>query len=90
MSYRYNLAVSGDRQPIVISQYQTNHFGVKPLNHLIYDEGLIISTCGMKLDRGSVLKEKGVNESLGMVVLVVRPPSDDDDDDWQINDEDWD
>jgi len=50
---------------------------------------LVVADGGMKLDRGLVLKEKGVNESLGMVVLVVRPPRDDDDE-WQINDEDWD
>ncbi|GAB4836065.1 Rik1-associated factor 1 [Ancistrocladus abbreviatus] len=29
---------------------------------------------GLKVERGSALKDKGVKESLGMVVLVVRPP----------------
>ncbi|KAG2239779.1 hypothetical protein Bca52824_091476 [Brassica carinata] len=54
------------------------------------DDGyyLVVTGDGMKLDRGSVLKERGVGECLGLVVLVVRPPKDDDD--WQINDEDWD
>ncbi|CAN8255678.1 unnamed protein product [Cochlearia groenlandica] len=50
---------------------------------------LVMTEKGMKLDRGSVLKERGVEESLGTVVLVVRPPRDDNDD-YQINDEDWD
>ncbi|CAA7025972.1 unnamed protein product [Microthlaspi erraticum] len=50
---------------------------------------LVVTESGMKMDRGSVLKERGVEESLGTVVLVVRPPRDDDDD-FQINDEDWD
>lgn len=50
---------------------------------------LVVGGDGMKLERGSVLKERGVEECLGMVVLVVRPPRDDDDE-WQINDEDWD
>lgn len=50
---------------------------------------LVVTESGMKLERGSVLKERGVEKSLGTVVLVVRPPRDDDDD-WQINDEDWD
>ncbi|KAL1225260.1 Rubisco accumulation factor 1.1 [Cardamine amara subsp. amara] len=50
---------------------------------------VVVAEGGMKLERGSVLKEKGVEMSLGMVVLVVRPPRDDDDE-WQINDEDWD
>ncbi|CAH8299388.1 unnamed protein product [Eruca vesicaria subsp. sativa] len=55
------------------------------------DDGyyLVVSESGMKLERGLVLKERGVEECLGLVVLVVRPPRDDDDD-WQINDEDWD
>ncbi|KFK23436.1 hypothetical protein AALP_AAs67888U000100 [Arabis alpina] len=50
---------------------------------------LVVAETGMKMERGSVLMERGVNDCLGMVVLVVRPPRDDDDD-WQINDEDWD
>ncbi|XP_027366161.1 rubisco accumulation factor 1.1, chloroplastic-like [Abrus precatorius] len=40
-----------------------------------------------KVERGLALKEMGVNESLGTVVLVVRPPKEEDDD--QLNDEDW-
>ncbi|CAN7025322.1 unnamed protein product [Brassica rapa subsp. trilocularis] len=50
---------------------------------------LVVTGDGMKLERGSVLKERGVEECLGMVVLVVRPPRDDDDE-WQINDDEWD
>ncbi|KAK7269129.1 hypothetical protein RIF29_21845 [Crotalaria pallida] len=43
---------------------------------------------GLKVERGLALKEAGVEESLGAVVLVVRPPKEDDDD--QLSDEDWD
>ncbi|KAK7344133.1 hypothetical protein VNO77_13443 [Canavalia gladiata] len=42
---------------------------------------------GLKVQRGSALKQMGVNESLGTVLLVVRPPKEDDDD--QLSDEDW-
>ena len=42
---------------------------------------------GLKVERGSDLIEKGVKESLGAVVLVVRPPRDDTDD--QITEEEW-
>ncbi|PON55456.1 Rubisco accumulation factor [Parasponia andersonii] len=42
---------------------------------------------GLKVVRGSVLKETSVKESLGTVVLVVRPPSEDTDN--QLSDEDW-
>ncbi|EXB93189.1 hypothetical protein L484_024527 [Morus notabilis] len=41
----------------------------------------------LKVERGSALKETGVEESLGTVVLVVRPPKDAVDD--QLSDEDW-
>ncbi|KAL1368696.1 hypothetical protein HN51_022858 [Arachis hypogaea] len=41
----------------------------------------------LMVQRGSALKENGVKESLGTVVLVVRPPKDDTDD--QLSDEDW-
>lgn len=40
-----------------------------------------------KVERGSRLKESGVKECLGTVVLVVRPPKDEVDD--QLADEDW-
>lgn len=43
----------------------------------------------LKVERGLALKENGFAESLGTVVLVVRPPREDDDDD-QLRDEDWD
>ncbi|XP_015875531.2 rubisco accumulation factor 1.1, chloroplastic [Ziziphus jujuba] len=42
---------------------------------------------GLKVVRGSALKEKDVKESLGTVVLVIRPPKEDIDD--QLSDEDW-
>ncbi|PPD83159.1 hypothetical protein GOBAR_DD19904 [Gossypium barbadense] len=41
----------------------------------------------LKVDTGSALKEMGVKESLGTVVLVVRPPKEESDD--QLSDEDW-
>ncbi|CAK7341077.1 unnamed protein product [Dovyalis caffra] len=40
-----------------------------------------------KVERGSALKERNAVESLGTVVLVVRPPREETDD--QISDEDW-
>ncbi|KAI4338626.1 hypothetical protein MLD38_023662 [Melastoma candidum] len=42
---------------------------------------------GLKVERGWKLKEEGVEESLGSVVLVVRPPKDEVED--QLSDEDW-
>ncbi|KAF7817783.1 rubisco accumulation factor 1.1, chloroplastic-like [Senna tora] len=42
---------------------------------------------GLKVERGSALKNVGVEESLGTLVLVVRPPKDEVDD--QLSDEDW-
>lgn len=42
---------------------------------------------GLKVERGSALKEKGVKESLGTVLLVVRPPREENDN--QLADEDW-
>ncbi|KAM3282622.1 rubisco accumulation factor 1.1, chloroplastic [Capsicum chacoense] len=41
---------------------------------------------GLKVERGLTLKEMGVNKSLGMVLLVVRPPRWDDED--QLVDDD--
>ncbi|KAF7142636.1 hypothetical protein RHSIM_Rhsim05G0175300 [Rhododendron simsii] len=42
---------------------------------------------GLKVERGLALKENDVKESLGTVVLVVRPPREESDD--QLQDEDW-
>lgn len=42
---------------------------------------------GLKVERGAELKEMGVEQSLGAVVLVVRPPREEDD---QLSEEDWD
>ncbi|XP_068340775.1 rubisco accumulation factor 1.1, chloroplastic-like [Pyrus communis] len=42
---------------------------------------------GFRVVRGSALKETGVEESLGTVVLLVRPPKDETDD--QLSEEDW-
>ncbi|XP_010694774.2 rubisco accumulation factor 1.1, chloroplastic [Beta vulgaris subsp. vulgaris] len=44
---------------------------------------------GLKLERGSALKNIGVSQCLGTVVIVVRPPRDEGDDQL-ISDEDWD
>lgn len=41
---------------------------------------------GLKVERGSALKDMGLKESLGTVVLVVRPPREEND---QLSDEDW-
>ncbi|BAT94925.1 hypothetical protein LR48_Vigan845s003400 [Vigna angularis] len=42
---------------------------------------------GLKVERGFTLKEKDFTQSLGTVLLVVRPPKEEDDD--QLSDEDW-
>lgn len=42
---------------------------------------------GLKVERGSALKELGVEESLGTVVLVVRPPREESEN--QLAEEDW-
>ncbi|KAJ4968986.1 hypothetical protein NE237_015687 [Protea cynaroides] len=42
---------------------------------------------GLKVERGSALKELGVKQCLGNVVLVVRPPKEEIDD--QLQDDDW-
>ncbi|XP_050382676.1 rubisco accumulation factor 1.1, chloroplastic-like [Argentina anserina] len=42
---------------------------------------------GFKVERGSALKEAGVKESLGTVVLIVRPPKDDTEN--ELAEEDW-
>ncbi|MED6181019.1 Rik1-associated factor 1 [Stylosanthes scabra] len=59
---------------------------------VVADDGLYLAKVdghdGLMVQRGSALKESGVNDSLGTVVLVVRPPRDDTDD--QISDEEWD
>lgn len=41
----------------------------------------------LKVERGSALREMAVGESLGTVVLVVRPPREETED--QLSDEDW-
>lgn len=41
----------------------------------------------LKVERGSALKERGVEESLAKVVLVVKPPRNGTDD--QLSDDDW-
>ncbi|KAK6243346.1 hypothetical protein QUC31_009755 [Theobroma cacao] len=55
-----------------------------------FDDGFYLVTVDsgeLKVDRGSALKETGVKESLGTVVLVVRPPKEETDN--QLSDEDW-
>ncbi|CAI9273237.1 unnamed protein product [Lactuca saligna] len=53
------------------------------------DDGfyLVLSEDELKVDRGSTLKEKGIQESLGTVVIVVRPPREDNDS--ELAEEDW-
>jgi hypothetical protein len=53
--------------------------------YLVVDEG---NEVGLKVQRGLALKENGVSECLGNVVLVVRPPDENNDD--QLSEEDWD
>ncbi|XVF06378.1 hypothetical protein REPUB_Repub06bG0043100 [Reevesia pubescens] len=55
-----------------------------------FNDGFYLVTVdggGLKVDRGSSLKEMEVKESLGTVVLVVRPPKQETDD--LLSDEDW-
>lgn len=53
------------------------------------DDGfyLVLEGGGLKVERGIVLKEKGVSKCLGSVVLVARPPREETDD--QLGEEDW-
>ncbi|KAH7571853.1 hypothetical protein ACOSQ2_014940 [Xanthoceras sorbifolium] len=54
------------------------------------DEGFYLVAVdgeGLKVERGTALKERGVVESLGTVVMVVRPPREETDD--QMGDDDW-
>lgn len=53
--------------------------------YLVKDDG---NDVGLKVQRGSILKEMGVNECLGNVVIVVRPPTENDGD--MLSEEDWD
>uniref|UniRef100_A0A7C9AB55 Rubisco accumulation factor 1 C-terminal domain-containing protein n=1 Tax=Opuntia streptacantha TaxID=393608 RepID=A0A7C9AB55_OPUST len=53
--------------------------------YLVADNGG--DEAAMKVMRGSTLKQRGVTESLGMVLIVVRPPRDEDD---RLSDDDWD
>lgn len=48
---------------------------------------LAVADSKLKVERGSRLKESSVEESLGTVVLVVRPPKEDVED--QLMEEDW-
>lgn len=55
-----------------------------------FDDGFYLVTVddgGLKVDRGSRLREMGVKESLGTVSLVVRPPKEENDD--QLGEDDW-
>ncbi|KAL4324831.1 hypothetical protein GQ457_11G006680 [Hibiscus cannabinus] len=54
-----------------------------------FDDMFYLATVdgGLKVDTGSRLKEMGVKECLGTVVLVVRPPTEDNED--QLSDADW-
>ncbi|KAI3809091.1 hypothetical protein L1987_25059 [Smallanthus sonchifolius] len=48
---------------------------------------LVLSEGELKVERGAILKEKGCTESLGSVVIVVRPPKESND---ELAEEDWD
>lgn len=62
---------------------------------VVEDEGFYMAVAdadaeggfGLKVERGRRLKEMGVEESLGTVVLVVRPPKEEIED--QLSDDDW-
>ncbi|XP_038880540.1 rubisco accumulation factor 1.1, chloroplastic-like [Benincasa hispida] len=53
-----------------------------------YLTGATVGGGELKVQRGNALMEMGVKESLGTVLLVVRPPKEMEDD--QLSDEDWD
>lgn len=58
-----------------------------------FDDGFYLAAVGggdggLKVEKGLALKEMGMKETLGTVVIVVRPPRDESE--GQLNDEDWD
>ncbi|KAK9077910.1 hypothetical protein SSX86_001967 [Deinandra increscens subsp. villosa] len=55
---------------------------------VIEDDGfyLVLSEDELKVERGVTLKEKGCEESLGSVVMVVRPPRENNE---EFDEEDW-
>ncbi|KAL7215483.1 hypothetical protein ACSBR1_027616 [Camellia fascicularis] len=55
--------------------------------YLVANNGDGNDSYGLEVERGLALKEKGVKESLGTVVLVVRPPREETEN--QLSDEDW-
>ncbi|CAI9773094.1 unnamed protein product [Fraxinus pennsylvanica] len=55
--------------------------------YLVASGGNGIQEEGLKVEKGSKLKESGVTESLGTVILVVRPPREENED--QLADDDW-
>lgn len=58
--------------------------------NVVLEEGFYLGTVegeGLKVEKGLALMERGVEECLGSVVLVVRPPKEETDD--QLSDEDW-
>lgn len=55
--------------------------------YLVANNGDGNDSYGLKVERGLALKENGVKESLGTVVLVVRPPREETEN--QLSDEDW-
>ncbi|VFQ68199.1 unnamed protein product [Cuscuta campestris] len=55
--------------------------------YLVFEVGNGSSNAKLKVERGGTLKENGVEESLGMVVLVVRAPMEGDN--GQLSDESW-
>lgn len=68
---------------LVLADRETKEVEVDDGFYLVaVDDGV-----GLKVERGSSLKERGVTESLGNVVMVVRPPKEEYDD--QLSDEDW-
>ena len=57
---------------------------------VVDDDGfyLVLRDEELKVERGGTLKERGCDESLGSVVIVVRPPRDDSEN--ELGEEDWD
>ncbi|XP_016488923.1 rubisco accumulation factor 1.2, chloroplastic [Nicotiana tabacum] len=56
--------------------------------YLVVDGGNGSNEEGLKVERGSTLKKRGVEQSLGIVLIVVRPPKWENED--QLGEEDWD
>lgn len=76
-----------EEEILVVADRKRTEVSVDDGFYLVASGGNGIGEEGLKVEKGSKLKESGVTESLGTVVLVVRPPREKNED--QLADEDW-